>query len=340
MARFCTNCGNPLEDDAIFCDNCGARLNAQPNPRPGPPNPQPQQQNDQPPRQYQQPAQQYQQPPQQYQQPPQPQYQQPQPYAAYHQVGMTPPPVSPTPAQPRKKKTGLVVGLILGFLLLAAAAVVAFLLLRPKTPPEAPETTAPLPTTAALTTEQTQAPTEAPTEAPTTTAPTEAPTEAPTTAAPTEAPTETPTETAKQPSPDLPYMDSLGEIAPTDFAWIADVQAGDLEGSFLSNEELLGKWKGEMIFNGTWELIYLTIDADGMVYVESVKYNSGDGWIDTEEDGKYFNYDCEFDVNEVYGPGDIGDIDLYKFISSHGVQYGVGEINVNNLHVDVYLVRP
>ena len=179
----------------------------------------------------------------------------------------------------------------------------------------------------------TTAPDTVPSETPETE---EVTTEAPTTEPPT---TEASVDSQKQPSADLPFVDTLGEVKPTDFAWIADVHGG-MQGSFLSNEELLGKWKGEMIFNGTWELIYLTIDTDGMVYVESVKYNDGDGWIDSEEDGKYFNYDCEFDINRVYGLGELGKIDLYEFISSNGVQYGIGTIDVSTIHVDVYLVRP
>ena len=323
MSKYCPNCGNPLEDDSIFCDNCGAKLNAQP---------------------ISQPQQQYAQPQQQYGSFPPPS----QPFTAYQQPGMVPPPVPQAPVQPRKKKTRLIVGLIIGGILLAAAVVCAILFLLPRTPPDDSSATTASggSDTIVSTARQTNPETEANTVA-TTQTPTEAPTEI-ITDAPTEPQTETPTEpptteasvdSQKQPSADLPFVDTLGEVKPTDFAWIADVHGG-MQGSFLSNEELLGKWKGEMIFNGTWELIYLTIDTDGMVYVESVKYNDGDGWIDSEEDGKYFNYDCEFDINRVYGLGELGKIDLYEFISSNGVQYGIGTIDVSTIHVDVYLVRP
>ncbi|MBO4212705.1 MAG: zinc ribbon domain-containing protein, partial [Clostridia bacterium] len=37
MARFCSNCGTQLSDDAKFCRNCGTPVNqAQPAPRPAP----------------------------------------------------------------------------------------------------------------------------------------------------------------------------------------------------------------------------------------------------------------------------------------------------------------
>lgn len=28
MAKFCFNCGNPIEEGSVFCDNCGARLDS------------------------------------------------------------------------------------------------------------------------------------------------------------------------------------------------------------------------------------------------------------------------------------------------------------------------
>lgn len=94
MAKFCTNCGTPIKEGSLFCDNCCARLDGAPAPAAQPPVQQPQQYDQPIPQQYQQ--------PQQYEQPPvQPQYQQPQ--YAY-----------PQPAQQPKKKTGLLIGLIVG----------------------------------------------------------------------------------------------------------------------------------------------------------------------------------------------------------------------------------
>lgn len=28
MAKFCFNCGNPIKEEAVFCENCGAKLDS------------------------------------------------------------------------------------------------------------------------------------------------------------------------------------------------------------------------------------------------------------------------------------------------------------------------
>ncbi len=77
MARFCPNCGTPLDEGAVFCGACGTRMESQPEPQYAQPTPPPQPQYTQ--QQYAQPQQQYAQPQYQAQQQyaqPQPQYQQ------------------------------------------------------------------------------------------------------------------------------------------------------------------------------------------------------------------------------------------------------------------------
>lgn len=53
MAKFCPHCGNPIDEGAVFCGNCGCKLEAQPNPQP----------EQAPTRQYEQPELQHPQPP-------------------------------------------------------------------------------------------------------------------------------------------------------------------------------------------------------------------------------------------------------------------------------------
>ena len=130
------------------------------------------------------------------------------------------------------------------------------------------------------------------------------------------------------------------KIEENDFAWISDAMSGSLDGSFLSNDELLGKWKGEFIFNGIWELVYVTIDTDGTITAQPYMINYGDGWGDESGNPPYI-FSGSFDINRVYGDGGYGRIDLYRFIVSGGTQYGIGEFNtaIGNKAV-VYLVRP
>ena len=142
------------------------------------------------------------------------------------------------------------------------------------------------------------------------------------------------------PAATLPYTDSLGKIEENDFAWISDAMSGSLDGSFLSNDELLGKWKGEFIFNGIWELVYVTIDTDGTITAQPYMINYGDGWEDESGNPPYI-FSGSFDINRVYGDGGYGKIDLYQFIVSGGTQYGIGQFNTTSGNkAEVYLVRP
>ena len=157
---------------------------------------------------------------------------------------------------------------------------------------------------------------------------------------PTEESTEEPTEEPTMPAATLPYTDSLGKIEENDFAWISDAMSGSLDGSFLSNDELLGKWKGEFIFNGIWELVYVTIDTDGTITAQPYMINYGDGWGDESGNPPYI-FSGSFDINRVYGDGGYGKIDLYQFIVSGGTQYGIGQFNtMSGNKAEVYLVRP
>ena len=156
----------------------------------------------------------------------------------------------------------------------------------------------------------------------------------------TKEPTEEPTEEPTMPAATLPYTDSLGKIEENDFAWISDAMSGSLDGSFLSNDELLGKWKGEFIFNGIWELVYVTIDTDGTITAQPYMINYGDGWGDESGNPPYI-FSGSFDINRVYGDGGYGKIDLYQFIVSGGTQYGIGQFNTTSGNkAEVYLVRP
>ncbi len=311
MSKFCTNCGNQLDDEAVFCDNCGKRIVSQTNSQPMQTPLQPNAQTEQ---QYAQPAQQYA-PDQQYYQPNQPMLQ--------------------NNPQPPKKKAGLIIGLICGGVaVLAAAVLVVIFVIMPqfKKPGGSQQPTPP----AAATEIQTEPATEAMTDAPTQ-AVTEAPTQAPT-EAPTEAPTVAPTETVKQPPAALPFVDTLGKASPTDFAWISD--AYGLQGSFLGKEELLGKWKAEFIFDGVWEMVYITIDENGTVTVQPDQINYGDGWESEAGDASY-SFSGSFDINRVYGSGENGQIDLYHFLESHGTQYALGELNAKTGNTaKVYMIRP
>lgn len=122
----CTQCGYQNPEDSRFCRQCGAPLQSQGEtaPQPAPAQPDPSETQTQQPPQYQ--------PPQQeaYAPPPQPPYNQPpQPYA---QQPYTQQP--PYQGAPKKKKTGLIIGLIAGGVVLVAAAVVLILMFTGGTP--------------------------------------------------------------------------------------------------------------------------------------------------------------------------------------------------------------
>ena len=311
MAKFCPNCGKPIDAGALFCDNCGTRLTPQPSVQPE-----------------QAPTQSYGDPYMQSPRPTQPPQQQ---YIPYQQPNQPFPqygaPQYGAPQPPKKKKTGLIIGLCIAGAVLIACIVIVVIVLTSVINPHKDN---PLPTIPQEVTEQAaETAAEAMTEKPT-----EEPAEEP-----TEPPTEAPTEAPTEPPVDLPYVNSLGKINATDFAWISDAMSGGLQGKFLSNDDLLGKWKGEFIFDGIWELVYVTIASDGTITVQPDKINYGEGWEDESGDPSY-TFSGAFDVNRVYGSGQYGSIDLYQFLKSGSSEYAVGELKTNSGKAGVYLVRP
>ena len=302
MSKNCPKCGNPLDEGALFCDNCGIRLGAQPQQTP--------------PRPYAQPQQQYPRQAQQYA-PYQPPYQQNQ----------------PAPQPPKKKKTGLIIGLICGgtALLIAAVLVVIFVVMPMLNKPGGNQPPKPQTTVTEQATKQVPELTTAMSEEPKTAVPTEAPTEPPT-APPTQAPT--------QPKAELPYENSLGSVKPTDFTWISDAKSG-MKGSFISRDDLVGKWKGMFKYDGIWELVYVTIDTDSTVTVQPDQINYGDGWESEAGDAPYI-FSGGFDIDRVYGSGEYGTLDLYQFLETGGTQYAQGKLSASKtgMEAEVYLVRP
>ena len=132
---------------------------------------------------------------------------------------------------------------------------------------------------------------------------------------------------------------TLDELLP-ESEYEISLEPGSLFGDDLSKDELLGKWKGEFIFDGIWELVYVTIDTDGTVTVQPYKINYGDGW-DDESGNPSYDFSGSFDINRVYGSGGYGKIDIYQFIESGGTQYGIGELKTTSGNkAEVYLVRP
>lgn len=322
MAKFCYNCGNPIKDGNMFCSNCGAKLDSPTRVQPeqtrtqynGDPNNQPQRQ------------------PQQSQRPQQEYIPNRQPVQPCPQYGNQQP--------PKKNHTVLIISLAIAGVVVIAALLLFFLPKFQHGGDTLPSSIPPVMenVTEAFSSFDTKEPTEEPTEA-FSTFETEEPTEEPTEES-TEESTEEPTEEPTMPAATLPYTDSLGKIEENDFAWISDAMSGSLDGSFLSNDELLGKWKGEFIFDGIWELVYVTIDTDGTVTVQPYMINYGDGWGDESGNPPYI-FSGSFDINRVYGDGGYGKIDLYQFIVSGGTQYGIGQFNTTSGNkAEVYLVRP
>lgn len=185
-------------------------------------------------------------------------------------------------------------------------------------------------------------PTEALTEAATeglTEVPTESPTPAPETApiiTPAEAPTKAPS------GSQLPYMDTLGKPKETDFVWVRDAVDGKLPENavMLSTDDILGKWKAEFLFDGIWEMVYITVGLDGSVTVQPYQINYGKGWEYEESDPPY-TLTGSFTSAGVNASGQYGTMELYKFYESAGKQYGVGTFKVSSgATVPVGLVRP
>lgn len=325
MANFCPNCGNQIDEGTVFCGNCGFRLDAGHDTLVE-----------------QTPPQLHNQPTQQYNTGPQQQYVQPeQQYIPYSQPeGQTNQQYPQYNAQPPKKKTGLIIGLTVGGAVVIATIVIIAIILVPlfkphgvKTEPD--DTTSVNESKAEILTDtlsdtDTELFSDTLTEAATDTS----------AEISSEASTELSTEDTEEPSVKLPYEDSLGKVEDHNFAWIADAQSGNLTGSFLSNDDLIGKWKGEIIYDGAWELVYVTIDRDGKITIEPYQINYGEGWKD-ETGEKPYIFDGVFELSSVNGSGSFGSINLYTFLEDHGTQYGVGTFSVNNSSsADVYLVRP
>ena len=375
MATFCTNCGNPLEEGAVFCDMCGSKLDEQPvaqsvqayeqPPLTAQPELHPVQPYE-PPVQVTQPTQQFTHVPQATQQYPQVTQQ----YAPYQQPAQPPYqqnlPYAQNEGAPQNKKKGLIIGLAIAGVMLALALTLFFVLIVPMMDPHKDD---PLPTnkeetiaendkstetkdekddkdgkddTEASTETETQTETETETETQTETQP-ETETEPTTETQPETEPDtqpEAPADTPAEPAKDLPYVDSLGKANASDFAWISDAMGGNLEGEYLAKDDTLGKWKCEFVFDGIWELVYVTIDEDGKITVDPYQINYGEGWDDESGDASY-SFNGTFDINRVYGSGENGNIDIYQFVESHGTQYGVGTLTTKNGNsADVYLVRP
>lgn len=322
MPKYCPNCGHQVDAGALFCDNCGTKLQERPNTQP---EPQPQQPpvRQQPVQPQQQPAAQavrpVQQPVQQPVQPPQqPDRRAPMPpMPPAQQPGrqMPPPPPAggqygyPAPQPPKKKKSGVaVVIVIVVALLMVLTAVIGFIAYRAYkryvVDPDASvsETTSVEPATIPKT-------------------------------------SETP-ETSTEPPVTAPRFDDVERPVASDFAWIADGDGVFESGPYLDSAAILGKWKCEIVYNGIWELCVVTIDADGSVEFEPLEINYGEGWEDEEGEEHYY-FEGEVTEGSASGSGKYGSINLFEFVEIEGIQYGKGMFHVNDYgSCDVYLVRP
>ena len=315
MAKVCPNCGTPIDEGMLFCDNCGTKLDAQPGA-----------QNEQSVSQSY--GDSYTQPPEQ----PQQQYfapaQQNPPYSQPYQQQGQPNPQHGGAQPPQKNNKGLIIALSIACAVLVAGIVIILAIVLPQLNSSKDNTS---PTKSHSATEKvTEAATDAPIDEPT-----EPPTEAP-----TEPPTEAPTDPPTEPEKELPYINSLGNVQAEDFTWIADAMGGSLTGSFLGTDDLVGKWKGEIIYDGVWELVYVTINNSANITIQPLRINYGDGWED-ESGAAPYEFAGAFDISSVNGAGDQGSINLYTFLESGGTQYAVGTFSVHNSSsADVYMVRP
>lgn len=166
---------------------------------------------------------------------------------------------------------------------------------------------------------------------PMTEAATEAPTEVPA-LPPTEAPTEAP----------LPYMEELGAPSAEDFVWLFDVANGELHPnlSYLDKDDILGRWKAEIVFDNIWQLAYVTISPDGTVTLQPYSIYRGNGWEDQRGDSPMV-FRGQFDISRIFGEGESGSIDLHTLYESGGVQYGFGSFEAMSGDVGMIgLVRP
>ena len=308
MAKLCPNCHNTIDDKSVFCDNCGTKLEVTPNTE-------------------------FQQPTAPHFSPPEQQYYQPAPQ--YIQAE------KPQPAA--NKSNGILISLIIGAATLVAAIVIIAIVVFPRLNFNGANNNSDIFSSvidSGLETSEKESRYEFDDSAnePSETDATESEAES------FDKPLSSLTQNSEVASSDseiqLPYTDMTDKIEASDFVWISDAMSGSLSGSFLSNEELLGKWKGEFVFDGIWELVYVTINTDGTITVEPYKINYGDGW-ESESGEEPYIFNGSFDVNRVYGTGNYGKIDIYQFIESNGAQYATGKFDVNKGDTaGVYLVRP
>lgn len=172
--------------------------------------------------------------------------------------------------------------------------------------------------------------------------PTEKETEKPTEKA-TEKATEKPTEKATEKSAKLPYEDSLGKPQATDFAWLVEAANGERPSGAksLGKDDIIGKWKGEFLFDGIWEMVYITIDRDGGITAQPYQINYGGGWEDESSNDPYV-FSGSFSDGGVSGSGKYGKMSLNSFYEIDGTQYGVGTFTVeySGDTVPVGLIRP
>ena len=308
MGRFCINCGSELTEGSVFCDNCGARVEAEPT----------------------QAAQQQEQPiaPQ-----PQPIAPQPQPVAPQPQVNTQvsyqQPKQSSKPAQPSqadvkvKKKSAapIIIAIVITFVVVAgAAAAVYFFFLKPadKTA-EKPAATTAAQTTEAETKKETEAETEKETEA------------------------ETEEETTV---PEDDFTGDVDDPEPSDFSWTTGITSAPAGAETLTDSDAVsGNWKAYICYTGTsdvQELCKFEIlagDRAVTINVTPCKVNY-DGKY-KNNNGSSYSLDGSIDSGSITAFGTGGRVDLTTFYKTGSKQYAIGELmNPSGEKAQVYLVRP
>ena len=195
----------------------------------------------------------------------------------------------------------------------------------------------------ALSTEATEATsgvTEAATQ-PSTEAATKPPTQ-PTTQPATKPATQPATQPATKAPEKLPYEDGLSAPRAEDYAWVIDAKNnGKPSGATLLNTDgFIGKWKAEFIFDGIWEMVYITIDRNAKITVQPYQINYGKGW-EYEADSPAYSFSGSFDIASVNASGEYGTMSLYLFYESGSKQYGIGTLKTKTGNTaTVGLIRP
>ena len=322
MGRFCINCGSELAEGSVFCDNCGARVEAEPTqatqPQEQPVAPQPQPVAPQP-----QPV-----APQ-----PQPVAPQPQPVAPQPQVNTQvsyqQPKQSYKPAQPSqanvtvKKKSAapIIIAIVITFVVVAgAAAAVYFFFLKPadKTA-EKPAATTAAQTTEAETKKETEAETEKETEA------------------------ETEEETT------VPEDDFTGDVddpEPSDFSWTTGITSAPTGAEALTDSDAVsGNWKAYICYTGASDVQELCkfeiLAGDRAVTINVTPYKVNYDGKYKNNNGNSYSLDGSIDSGSITAFGTGGRVDLTTFYKTGSKQYGLGElVNPSGEKAYVYLVRP